>query len=164
MKRILLAVAEVIVAAPCWPQNNVVTPASRDAKPASTNAPGREYPNVDSQRRATFRIYAPDAKTIRVFNTDLKTDDDGYWTGTTQHLGPVSTTTRLRMNGRQIHVVATGPCSVPNSSHSRYRKNRPITAYVYGEFVLTGQPGVNTPTVLVRSQSSCAAFVIRWIS
>jgi len=89
MKRMLLAIAGMLVsAALCWSQNNVVSPAPADAKPASTNAPGREYPKVDSQRRATFRVYAPDAKTVRVFNTDLKKGDDGYWTGTTQPLDP----------------------------------------------------------------------------
>jgi enterochelin esterase-like enzyme len=82
MKRTTLALAAVVVsAALCWSQNN-------DAKPASTNAPGREYPKVDSQRRVTFRVNAPDAKTVRVFNTDLKKGDDGYWTGTTQSLDP----------------------------------------------------------------------------
>ena len=33
-----------------------------DSKPASTNAPGRDYPRVDSQRRAHFRVNAPDAQ------------------------------------------------------------------------------------------------------
>jgi hypothetical protein len=89
MKRIALAAGAVIVsAALCWSQNNVVSPASIDAKPASTNAPGREYPKVDSQGRVTFRVNAPAAKTVRVFDTDLKKGDDGYWTGTTQHLEP----------------------------------------------------------------------------
>jgi len=89
MKRIVLAIAALVAsAALCWPQNNLVTPNPSDAKSASTNAPGREYPKVDSERRATFRVYAPAAKTVRVFNTDLKKGDDGYWTGTTQPLDP----------------------------------------------------------------------------
>jgi enterochelin esterase-like enzyme len=89
MKRIVLALAAMfVVAALCWSQNSTVPPVPGDAKPASTNAPGQEYPKVDSQRRATFRIYAPDAKTVRVLNTDLTKGDDGYWTGTTQPLDP----------------------------------------------------------------------------
>jgi enterochelin esterase-like enzyme len=43
---------------------------------------------VDSQGRAAFRIYAPDAKSVRVLNTDLTKGDDGYWTGTTRPLDP----------------------------------------------------------------------------
>src|SRR5438093_12830555 len=95
MKRIALAVGAVVVSAALgWSQNNVVSPPPNDAKPASTNAPGREYPKVDSQGRATFRVYAPDAKTVRVLNTDLTKGNDGYWTGTTSPLDPGSTTTR----------------------------------------------------------------------
>lgn len=89
MKRIVLPVAAMLVgAAFCWSQTNAVSPAPGDAKPASTNAPGQEYPKVDSQRRVTFRVYAPDAKTVRVLNTDLAKGGDGYWTGTTQPLDP----------------------------------------------------------------------------
>jgi enterochelin esterase family protein len=85
MKRIILAIAVIIIAAAfSWSQATD----SGDAKPASTNAPGREYPKVDSQRRATFRILAPDAKSVRVLNTDLTKGDDGYWMGTTQPLDP----------------------------------------------------------------------------
>ena len=89
MKRILFAVAAMIVAGGlCWPQNNAASPPPSDAKRASTNAPGQEYPMVDSQGRATFRVYAPDAKTVRVLNTDLTKGPDGYWTGTTRPLDP----------------------------------------------------------------------------
>jgi enterochelin esterase family protein len=85
MKRIILVVAALAITAGfAWSQSTV----SNDAKPASTNAPGREYPKVDSQRRATFRILAPDAKSVRVLNTDLTKGEDGYWTGTTQPLDP----------------------------------------------------------------------------
>src|SRR3954462_14578475 len=82
MKRMILVTAAMLmVTAVSWSQ----TP---DGKPASTNAPGRDYPRVDSQRRATFRILAPDAKSVRVLNTNLTKGPDGYWTGTTQPLDP----------------------------------------------------------------------------
>jgi enterochelin esterase family protein len=85
MKRITLIVAAMTMAAAlCSAQSTV----GDDAKPASTNAPGREYPKVDSQRRVTFRLLAPDAKSVRVFNTDLTKGADGYWTGTTPPLDP----------------------------------------------------------------------------
>jgi enterochelin esterase-like enzyme len=89
MNRIVLPVAAMLVGAALFcSQSYARAQAPVDAKPASTNAPGQEYPKVDSQRRATFRVYAPDAKTVRVLNTDLKKGDDGYWTGTTQPLDP----------------------------------------------------------------------------
>ena len=85
MKRIIPAVAAMIVAAAlCSAQTTV----SDDATPASTNAPGREYPKVDARRRATFRMFAPDAKSVRVLNTDLTKGADGYWMGTTPPLDP----------------------------------------------------------------------------
>ena len=85
MKRIVLIVAAMTMgAALCSAQSTVAD----DAKPASTNAPAREYPKVDSQRRVTFRLLAPEAKSVRVFNTDLTKGADGYWTGTTAPLDP----------------------------------------------------------------------------
>src|SRR4051812_15954116 len=88
MKRTILVTAAILIAAALsWSQSPVST-APDDARPASTNAPGREYPKVDSQGRATFRILAPDAKSVRVLNTNLTKGPDGYWTGTTQPLDP----------------------------------------------------------------------------
>src|SRR5262249_14174391 len=41
-------------------------PATEDFKPASSNQPGKQYPQVNSERRARFRVVAPDAKSVRV--------------------------------------------------------------------------------------------------
>ena len=61
-----------------------------DTQPASTNAPGRDYPRVDSERHAHFRVNAPDAKSVRVSlrNTELKKNEQGVWTGVTPSLDP----------------------------------------------------------------------------
>src|SRR3982751_6025534 len=62
-----------------------------DSKPASTNAPGQQYPQVDSERHATFRVVAPNAQSVRVNlggGTPLTRDDKGVWTGTTRPLDP----------------------------------------------------------------------------
>ena len=61
---------------------------SDDFTPCSTNIVGQQYPQVNSQRRARFRIHAPNAKSIRVFNTDLVKGDGGYFTGITPPLDP----------------------------------------------------------------------------
>jgi enterochelin esterase-like enzyme len=63
-------------------------PAS-DAKPSVLNAPGYQYPMVDSQRRATFRITAPNAQAVIVSvgrRFPLTKDSNGVWTGTTEPL------------------------------------------------------------------------------
>jgi enterochelin esterase family protein len=56
-----------------------------DANPSALNAPGRQYPMVDSTGRAVFRVVAPDAKSVSVSlgRLNLTRDDAGTWTGTT---------------------------------------------------------------------------------
>jgi len=61
-----------------------------DFKPSTWNQPGRDYPQVNSQRYARFRISLPQAQSVRVSlglggqgGTTLTKGDDGVWTGTT---------------------------------------------------------------------------------
>src|SRR5690349_8826387 len=63
-------------------------PVVEDFKPSSLNQPGQQYPQVNSQRFARFRIVAPQAQSISVGlggrgGTPLTKGDDGTWTGTT---------------------------------------------------------------------------------
>ena len=61
-----------------------------DFKPASTNAPGSEYPRVNPEGRARFRVNAPNAESVVVSlrKTALTRGEDGVWTGTTEPLDP----------------------------------------------------------------------------
>ncbi len=55
-----------------------------DFKPASTNQPGKEYPQVNSQGRIKFRIVAPEAKSVATTfreSTDFVKGEDGAWIG-----------------------------------------------------------------------------------
>lgn len=62
-----------------------------DFKPSTLNQPGKEYPQVNSQGYARFRIEAPQAQSVVVSlglggakgGTPLTKGDDGFWTGTT---------------------------------------------------------------------------------
>jgi enterochelin esterase-like enzyme len=65
-----------------------------DFKPSSLNQPGQQYPQVNSQRYARFRINAPQAQSVRVSlglggrgGTALTKGEDGVWMGTTE--GPM---------------------------------------------------------------------------
>jgi len=65
-----------------------------DFQPNVMNQPGQEYPQVNSEGYARFRISAPDAKSVIVSlglggrgGTVLHKDKDGVWTGTTD--GPM---------------------------------------------------------------------------
>ena len=58
-----------------------------DFQPSSLNQPGQEYPQVNSQGYARFRIIAPQAQSVSVSlggrrGTLLKKTDDGVWIGT----------------------------------------------------------------------------------
>lgn len=73
----------------CFGQDNETT-VKEDFKPSSVNQPGQEFPQVNSQGYARFRIQAPAADSVRVSlglggkgGTKLIKGDDGYWTGTT---------------------------------------------------------------------------------
>ncbi len=65
-----------------------------DFVPSVKNQPGQQYPMVNSQGYARFRVEAPDAKSVIVSlglggqgGTVLHKDKDGVWTGTTD--GPM---------------------------------------------------------------------------
>ena len=65
-----------------------------DFKPSTLNQPGQEYPQVNSQGYARFKILAPAADSVRVSlglggkgGTKLSKTDEGFWTGTTE--GPM---------------------------------------------------------------------------
>ncbi len=74
----------------CWAQQPAAPAEPNDFKPASTNVPGSQYPQVNSEGRARFRVNAPNAKSVVVSlrNTALTKGDDGVWTGTTEPLDP----------------------------------------------------------------------------
>ncbi|NLA48553.1 MAG: esterase, partial [Bacteroidales bacterium] len=73
----------------------------QNSKPASTNIVGAEYPRIDAQRRAIFRVRAPEAQSVVVSlgNTALTKGDDGFWTGATASLDPGFHYYVLRING-----------------------------------------------------------------
>ncbi len=67
---------------------------TEDFKPSTLNQPGQDYPQVNSQGYARFRVFAPQAQSIKVSlglggrgGTNLTKDTTGNWTGTTE--GPL---------------------------------------------------------------------------
>jgi enterochelin esterase-like enzyme len=64
-----------------------------DAKPASTNVPRAAYPRIEADQRVTFRLKAPEAKSVRMQPGgadnglgkgpyEMQRSDDGTWTVT----------------------------------------------------------------------------------
>src|SRR5450631_3299159 len=63
--------------------------AAEDCRPSTLNVPGARYPCVYPDRRATFRLVAPDAHQVQVRvgrPFDMAKGDDGVWTVTTTPL------------------------------------------------------------------------------
>ena len=66
----------------CWAQGD-------ECKPSALNVPGAQYPCVHPDRRATFRLVAPDAQKVQVRvgqPFDMVKGPDGAWTVTTTPL------------------------------------------------------------------------------
>jgi enterochelin esterase-like enzyme len=88
MKRLITLALLFLVSGACFAQSSDLY---KDSKPALTNAPGLEFPRVDSQSRAIFRVKAPDAQKVQVDLLsvyDMVKDEDGVWTATTKPLPP----------------------------------------------------------------------------
>ena len=89
MKTAILSIAFLAAFAAMAQTNESVR---EDFKPSSLNQPGQQYPQVNSQGYARFRIVASNAVSVRVglglggdgkAGTALTKGDDGIWMGTT---------------------------------------------------------------------------------
>lgn len=76
-----------------------------DFAPASTNQPGKEYPQVNSQGRVKFRIVAPEAKSVGVTfrdSTEFVKGEDGAWIGYTRPLDEGFHYYAIRIDGAEV--------------------------------------------------------------
>ena len=87
LKQVIIFSVALLAGQICLAQTTV----SEDFKPSTLNQPGQEYPQVNSQGYARFKIKAPDADSVRVSHglggrggTLLAKVTDGFFTGTTE--------------------------------------------------------------------------------
>jgi len=76
-----------------------------DFKPASSNQAGKQYPQVNSEGRARFRIVAPQAQSVRVPEWGgivLTKGEDGAWVGTTRPLDAGFHYYRINIDGADV--------------------------------------------------------------
>jgi enterochelin esterase family protein len=81
-----IALLPLLVGVSSWGQS---TQAVEDFKPSALNQGGRQYPQVNSEGRARFRIVAPKAQSVRSSfsgETMVARGDDGAWVITTRPL------------------------------------------------------------------------------
>lgn len=90
-KLFLSLVFTILASCVCFSQSPAII---EDFKPSSLNQPGQEYPQVNSQGYARFKIIAPTADSVRVSlglggrgGTKLTQQPDTSWMGTTE--GPL---------------------------------------------------------------------------
>jgi enterochelin esterase-like enzyme len=69
----------------CWAQQPAAPAEANAWKPSTLNQPGKQYPQVNSEGRARFRIVAPQAQSVRIGlgGLTLTKGEDGAWVGTT---------------------------------------------------------------------------------
>jgi enterochelin esterase-like enzyme len=83
-RRLIPALLMVIGSGVCWAQTTPA-PSIEDFKPASSNQPGKEYPQVNSEGRVRVRLVAPDAHSVLLdigaVRYPLTKGADGVWVG-----------------------------------------------------------------------------------
>ncbi|HEX43051.1 MAG TPA: hypothetical protein ENN81_13490 [Phycisphaerales bacterium] len=139
-------------------------PETDDFKPASSNQPGQQYPQVNSQRYARFRIVAPEAQSVSVSlggrgGTALAKGEDGAWTGTTA--GP------LDEGFHYYHLTVDGgtfndPGALNFYGSTRWESGIEIPAHDQDFYALKDVPHGRVQQVLFPSKSTGAprrAFV-----
>ncbi|MGN6133016.1 MAG: alpha/beta hydrolase-fold protein [Aureliella sp.] len=75
-----------------------------DWKPATTNQKGRQSPQVNSERRARFRVTAPQASSVSVSlgNLELTKGENGVWEGVTKQLDEGFHYYSLKIDGADV--------------------------------------------------------------
>jgi enterochelin esterase-like enzyme len=129
-----------------------------DFKPSTLNQPGQEYPQVNSQGYARFRIVAPDAKAVTVSlglggsgGTTLAKAADGTWMGTTA--GP------LDEGFHYYHLSVDGgtfndPGTLNYYGSIRWESGIEIPAHDQDFYALKDVPHGNVQQVLFPSKST----------
>jgi len=95
LKSSAIVLATTLISATCYLKTHGQTAPLENFKPSTLNQPGQEYPQVNSQGYARFRIVAPYADSVRISlgasgtrgGTLLTKVSDSVWMGTTS--GPV---------------------------------------------------------------------------
>jgi enterochelin esterase-like enzyme len=137
-----------------------------DFKPSSLNQPGQEYPQVNSQGYARFKIIAPQADSVRVSlglggkgGTKLAKAEDGSWMGTTA--GPMDEGFHyynVKMDGGKFN----DPGALNFYGSTRWESGIEIPAHDQDFYALKDVPHGNVQQILFPSkstQTSRRAFV-----
>jgi enterochelin esterase-like enzyme len=156
--RFLFFALSVIIAVDTSFAQSTSTDIKEDFKPSTLNQPGQEYPQVNSQGYARFKILAPDADSVRVSlglggrgGTILKKSTDGSWMGTTE--GPMDEGFHyynVRINGGKFN----DPGAMNYFGSTRWESGIEIPAHDQDFYALKSVPHGNVQQVLFPSPST----------
>lgn len=157
-KKIGIALLAVIITSTiCLAQEGQPT-IREDFKPSILNQPGQEYPQVNSQGYARFRIAAPQAQSVSVSlglggrgGTTLTKDEDGFWKGMTA--GP------LDEGFHYYHLTVDGgtfndPGTLNFYGSTRWESGIEIPAQDQGFYALRDVPHGRVQQILFPSKST----------
>ncbi len=129
-----------------------------DFQPSELNQPGQQYPQVNSQGYARFRVEAPDAQAVSVSlglggqgGTQLKKTYDGSWVGTTA--GPMDEGFHyyhLTVDGGTLNDPGT--CNFYGST--RWESGIEIPAHDKDFYAMKNVPHGNVQQILFWSEST----------
>jgi enterochelin esterase-like enzyme len=153
LKRLLLFSLAALVGGLCMAQD-----VKEDFLPSVLNQPGQQYPQVNSQGYARFRILAPRADSVKVSlglggrgGTVLKKEAGGFFTGTTE--GPMDE------GFHYYHVTVDGgvfndPGTLTFYGSTRWESGIEIPAQDRDFYALKDVPHGNVVQVLFSSKST----------
>ena len=130
-----------------------------DFKPSTVNQPGQEYPQVNSQGYARFKISAPQAQSVVVSlglggakgGTALTKGENGFWTGTTAGA--------MDEGFHYYHVTVDGgvfndPGALNFYGSTRWESGIEIPAHDQDFYALKNVPHGNVQQILFPSKST----------
>ncbi len=157
MKHLLgLVLILILSGSYCFAQNE---PIKEDFKPSTLNQPQQEYPQVNSQGYARFKIVAPQAESVVVSlglggtrgGTPLSKDAEGNWVGTTA--GP------MEEGFHYYHLTIDGgvfndPGTLNFYGSTRWESGIEIPAHDQDIYALKDVPHGNVVQILFPSKST----------
>ena len=157
MRSLIIVLITVITGITSFAQTNS-TQVKEDFKPSVLNQPGQEYPQVNSQGYARFRIIAPYADSVRVSlglggrgGTRLQQMPDSTWMGTTE--GPLDEGFHyynVRIDGGKFN----DPGALNYYGSVRWESGIEIPAHDQDFYALKNVPHGNVVQVLFPSPST----------
>ncbi len=129
------------------------TPPVDDWKPSPTNQPGKEYPQVNSERRIKFRIVAPQAQSVGVTfrdSTPFTKDANGVWTGYSRVLDEGFHYYSLKIDGAEV----PDPNSLYYFGAARWGSGIEIPAHDQDFYTLKNVPHGQLREVFFHSKST----------